>query len=139
MRDFLSKVLSDKGWYCIVGLRSGKPTKQIFVESLDEVEEVADRLIQDEYNAYFACAKYETNNGRVKENATYFKSAWLDIDCGEGKDYPDQETAVNALVKFCNDNYLSVPTIVDSGRGLHVYFVWDTDVGREEWTLVAEQ
>jgi hypothetical protein len=106
---------------------------------LDEVEEVADRLIQDEYNAYFACAKYETNNGRVKENATYFKSAWLDIDCGEGKDYPDQETAVNALVKFCNDNYLSVPTIVDSGRGLHVYFVWDTDVGREEWTLVAEQ
>lgn len=139
MREFLSKVLSDKGWYCIVGLRSGKPTKQIFVESLDEVEAVADQLMQDEYNAYFACAKYETNNGRVKENAAYFKSAWLDIDCGEGKDYPDQETAVNALVKFCNDNYLSVPTIVDSGRGLHVYFVWEEDVGREEWTLVAEQ
>lgn len=144
MREFLSKVLPDKGWYCIVGLRSGRPTKQIFVESLDELEEAADRLLQDEYNIYFGCATYETNMRRTKDNAAYFKAAFLDLDCGaikfeSGKGYSDQETAVNALVKFCNDNYLPVPTIVDSGRGIHVYFIWEQAVSREEWLPVARQ
>lgn len=139
MREFLSKVLSDNGWYCIVGLRSGKPTKQVFVESLDEVDTLVGDLLANEYNVYFACAKYGTDSSRTKDNATYFKAAWLDIDCGTGKDYADQESAIDALVKFCNDNYLSVPTIVDSGRGLHVYWVWEEAVSREEWTAVAEQ
>lgn len=139
MREFLSKVLSDQGWYCILGLRSGKPTKQSFVQTLDEVEELADKLLNEDYNVYFACAKYETDTNRVKENATYFKSVWMDIDCGENKKYVDKASAIEALVKFCNDNFLPVPTLVDSGRGVHVYWVWEDTVNRGLWTAVAEQ
>ena len=134
----LSKVLSDKGWYCIVGLRKDHLPKQVFVETLKEAEKEIDQLVDTQHDAYFACAKYEKKGSRTKDNAKYFKAFWLDIDCGEGKHYETREEGLEALEEFCEETGLAKPTTVNSGRGIHVYWTLETDISREEWTPVAE-
>jgi hypothetical protein len=138
-RDLLTAVLSQEGWYCIVGLKTGSKPKQTFHETLDDCDQAIAGLVKDEYNAYFACAKYETNQNRTKANAKYFKAFWLDIDCGEGKDYPDQQTALEALIKFCGTMSLPRPTVVNSGRGLHIYWRLKETISAKEWVPVAER
>ena len=137
--DLLSAVLPSEGWYCIVGLKTGSKPKQTFHETLDECEQAIAGLMQDEYNAYFACSKYETNKSRTQPNAKYIKAFWLDIDCGEGKDYPSQGEGLAALKNFCKATGLPKPTVVNSGRGLHIYWRLSRIITAEEWKPVAER
>ena len=137
--DLLSAVLPSEGWYCIVGLKTGSKPKQTFHETLDECEQAIAGLVKDEYNAYFACSKYETNKSRTQPNAKYIKAFWLDIDCGEGKDYPSQIEGLAALKNFCKATGLPKPTVVNSGRGLHIYWRLSRIITAEEWKPVAER
>lgn len=137
--DLLSAVLPSKGWYCIVGLKTGSKPKQTFHETLDECEQAIAGLVKEEYNAYFACSKYETNKSRTQPNAKYIKAFWLDIDCGEGKDYPSQGEGLAALKNFCKATGLPKPTVVNSGRGLHIYWRLSRIITAEEWKPVAER
>lgn len=138
-KEFLEKVLASEGWYCVVGLKTNSNTKQVFVESLAEIDSEVRALLNRNYNVYFGCAKYEKGKKRTKENATYFKSLWLDIDCGEGKLYADQAEGLEALVKFCNLVRLPTPCVVNSGNGLHVYWVFEKHILRTEWKRAAEK
>ena len=139
MTELLSAVLSPQGWYCVVGLKKTGLPKQIFVRELEEVEkEVADLLAKD-YDVYFGCAKYETNKTRSTDNVLAIKAFWLDIDCGENKPYATQADGVAALQSFCKTLGLPKPTLVNSGRGLHVYWPLTTEVTRQEWTPVAKR
>jgi hypothetical protein len=95
---FLSAVLATDGLYCVVGLKKGTP-KQQFVGTLDEVEALVDGLVEEGFDAYFGCAKFETDEGRTAKNAKWFKAFWLDLDCGEGKPYENQAAAF-ILVKI---------------------------------------
>ena len=117
--DLLGQVLDGQGWYCIVGLKSGTP-KQEFVATLEEASDSIDILLKQNYDVYFACAKYETEGKRTQDNVKSLKAFWLDIDCGIGKPYADQAEGMNALYQFCETLSLPIPTIVDSGRGIHV-------------------
>jgi len=137
--DLLSAVLPSEGWYCIVGLKAGNKPRQTFHETLDECEQAIAGLMQDEYNAYFACSKYETNKSRTQPNAKYIKAFWLDIDCGENKDYPSQAEGLAALRNFCKTTGLPKPTVVNSGRGLHIYWKLSRTITAEEWKPVAER
>ena len=137
--DLLSAVLPSEGWYCIVGLKTGSKPKQTFHETLDECEQTIAGLMQDGYNAYFACSKYETNKSRTQPNAKYIKAFWLDIDCGESKDYPSQTEGLAALKNFCKVTGLPKPTVVNSGRGLHIYWRLSRTITAEEWKPVAER
>jgi len=137
--ELLQAVLPSEGWYCIVGLKKGGTPKQTFHETLDAVKEEITRLLGQKYDVYFACSKYESNTSRTQSNAKYIKAFWLDIDCGEGKDYPDQATGLQALHKFCKELKLPKPSIVNSGRGLHVYWRLTKTVSAKEWKPVAER
>lgn len=137
--ELLQAVLPSEGWYCIVGLKTGSKPRQTFHQTLEECEQAIAGLMKDEYNAYFACSKYESNTSRTQPNAKYIKAFWLDIDCGENKDYPDQPTGLQALQQFCKVTGLPKPTIVNSGRGLHVYWRLSKTVTAEEWKPVAER
>ena len=137
--DLLSAVLSSEGWYCIVGLKKGGTPKQTFHETLESAEAEIAHLLKQDYDAYFACSKYETNASRTQSNAKYVKAFWLDIDCGEGKDYPTQAEGLTALQAFCKSANLPKPTIVNSGRGLHVYWRLTNTISTAEWKPVAER
>ena len=137
--DLLSAVLSTEGWYCIVGLKKKGLPKQIFVATLQEADTEIATLLQKQYDVYFACSKYENHNTRTTDNVKNIKAFWLDIDCGEDKPYEDQAEGATALLTFCKTLGLPKPTIVNSGRGLHVYWPLISAVPRLEWKRVAEK
>lgn len=134
---FLSTVLAPDGLYCVVGLKKGTP-RQKFVATLDEVETLVDELVVEGFDAYFGCAKYETDEGRTAKNAKWFKAFWVDLDCGEGKPYEGQAVALDGLRNFCKSTGLPKPTIINSGRGVHAYWSLTEVISYNDWKPVAE-
>ena len=136
--DLLSAVLSTDGWYCVVGLKKTGHPRQVFVEDLQGVEDETEKLLAQGYDVYFACSKYEADGSRSNDNVKNIKAFWLDVDCGAGKPYADQAEGLSALKDFCKQAGLPKPTLVNSGRGLHVYWPLTEAVSRKEWVNVAK-
>lgn len=134
---FLKRVLAKEGYYCVIGLDKKGRANQVFRKTLEEVDQVVQQFVDRNYNVYFGCAKFKEPTKRDIPNAEYFKSLWLDIDCGPDKDqkkaYPDQETALTELIRFCEETGLPIPTLVNSGIGIHCYWRFRTEVTKEEW------
>ena len=139
IKRLLDAVLSTEGSYCVVGLKKSGVPKQLFLQTITEVEEESSALLKKKYDVYFACAKYEGNKTRTTDNVKVLRAFWLDIDCGVGKPYPEQTDGAVAIKKFCIDTGLPKPTLVNSGRGIHVYWALTRDVTRQEWKPVAER
>lgn len=146
--DLLDAVQPAVGWYAVVGIKGVDNTKQYIVETREEVDEIADKLIQQNRNVFFGVAKYKDGSGRKKSNVLALKSFWLDIDCGPTKakvnektgrpdGYVDQQQGLLALRKFCSTVGLPKPIVVNSGRGLHVYWPLTDDITKEQWEPVA--
>ena len=137
--DLLSAVLSPNGWYCIVGLKKTGRPKQTFVQTLADVEQETNVLLDDGYDVYFACSKYETDGSRTNDNVKDIMSFWMDIDCGDGKPYEDQLSGADALRTFCRTLKLPKPWLVNSGRGVHAYWPLTSPVSRKEWLPIAKK
>jgi hypothetical protein len=109
--DLLDTVLATEGWYAVVGIKE-KSVLQELVQTREEVDALVAKFLAAERNVYFGCAKYETGENRKKDNAKYFKTFWMDIDCGADKAVPDpttgkidgyidQATGLAELQRFC--------------------------------------
>ena len=137
----------DGGWYCVLGLKNGRFTSQEHFETIAEVETEADRLVSEGADAFFACGKFVTDENRDADNCGWMQSFFLDIDCGEDKAKPDkygrikgyidQPTGMQALKDLCKTLNLPRPTVVNSGRGWHVYWTLTEPVTRDQWQPVA--
>lgn len=147
--DLLNAVLPTEGWFAVVGIK-GKSIKQEFAQTREEVDVIAHKFMNERRNAFFGCSKYATDQSRTKSNVLAIKSIWLDIDCGEEKakvnpktgrpdGYIDQATGLQALREFANKLHLPKPIIVNSGRGLHVYWPFTEQVERNKWEPVANR
>ena len=123
-----------------MGLGADKKPKQVFVESIDEVSDYADAMVHKGYDAYFALANFQSDEGRTVANAKELNSFFIDIDCGANKAYADQTEGIQALQKFLASTDFTKPTVVvNSGRGLHAYWVLEQPITREEWKPIAER
>lgn len=147
--DLLNTVHPANGWFAIVGIK-GKDVRQELVATREELDELADQFVKQKRNVFYGLAKYKTGDNRTKNNVQGLKSFWLDIDCGEGKaevnpetnipeGYIDQATGIQELKRFCKLIGLPQPIIVNSGRGLHVYWALTEEVTREQWEPVADR
>lgn len=138
-KEFLSTILGDRGYYCVVGIKSGR-TIQKFYNSVDAVADAAHQLDAEGFDAYYSPATYAESVSRKAENVLQMKALFLDLDCGVGKPYQTQRDALLALQEFKNKYSLPTwTTIVNSGRGLHVYWALTRPYSREEWLPVAER
>jgi len=148
--DLLNTVLPSEGYYCVAGLGGGRPMRQSFHETREEVDAKVLELLEDGRDVYFALARFETAEERKKHNVKFLRAFWVDIDCGEAKavvdektgrpdGYIDQATAIQELVKFCELVGLPIPLLVNSGRGIHAYWPLDRDVTRAEWEPVGKR
>jgi len=135
--DLLTAVQPDEGWFAVVGIKEGSAPRQTLVATREEVEEVTEALLAQNRNVFYGVAKFETDESRKKENVKALKCFWLDIDCGEGKPYSTQQEGFTALRDFCRHIGLPKPILVDSGRGLHVYWPLTEAITRHEWEPVA--
>ena len=137
-QTFLQSVLGDDGWYCVWANRlSDKKRTQVFYDSIEALAQAAISYDQDGYDAYFALGTFVSNTTREADNVAQLRACFLDLDCGPLKDYPDQPSALRALREFCKTTHLPRPTVVNSGRGIHVYWGFTTPVPKEDWLPVA--
>jgi hypothetical protein len=149
--DLLEYVLPKGGYYCVLALESGNYAGTKLIATREEAQTLIDKYLARQQDVYFAVAKFkDPTKGRVQTNVQALKAVWLDIDCGEKKaevngktgrpdGYIDQATGAKKLKEFCETVGLPQPTLVNSGRGLHVYWVLDKEVTREEWKPVASR
>ena len=91
------------------------------------------------YDSYFALSTFNESNSRKVSNVKQLKSFFLDLDCGETKDYPNQDEALKALQGFCKTLSLPKPKLVNSGRGVHAYWFLSEAIGIDDWLPVAER
>jgi hypothetical protein len=148
--DLLSAVQPAGGWYAVLGIKGVDNIRQYLVETREEVDELTELLVQQKRNVFFGVAKYKDDSGRKKSNVLALKSFWLDIDCGPSKTkinektgrpdgYATQAEGLTALQAFTNKIGLPKPIVVNSGRGLHVYWPTVEEMTPEEWQLIADR
>lgn len=136
---FLESVLGSTGHYCVFGAKASEDKRvQKFYDSIDAVISAAENLDAEGFDTYFALGTFEEAGTRKAYNVLQLKSFFLDLDCGEGKDYAAQSDALASLRDFCKKAKLPRPTLVNSGRGVHAYWPLTEAVARDDWTPVAE-
>ena len=133
---FLRSVLGELGHYCIVAIKGTKRI-QTFYSTIESAIEAAIKADTDGFDAYYGLATFKTDQSRTNDNVEQLRSFFLDLDCGATKDYPDQQAALNDLRRFCKELNLPRPTLVNSGRGIHVYWPLTEPVSRETWLPVS--
>lgn len=80
---------------------------------------------------------------RLAKNAMSLKAIWVDVDIGnkpgETKHYDTAKEAMSALVKFFDAVGLPLPSaVVNSGGGLHIYWISDKPLTPAEWAPYAQ-
>jgi len=138
---FLQHVLADGQHYCLFAVKAGqKQITQKFFSTLEDLDEHATSLDEEGYDVYFALASFVSAGKRTADNADKLRSFFLDLDCGKDKGdkgFPTQQAAVKAVRIFCQSHQLPKPTMVNSGRGLHVYWTMDEDMAKDRWLPLA--
>jgi uncharacterized protein (DUF927 family) len=131
--DFLKTVLPTQGVYCGVGIRAGV-VRQAFYPTIEDIDAAAGAHASQGVDAYFALASFkDPADGRTADNAEFLRAFFLDLDCGTGKPYADQNEASVALSEFVRTIGLPTPYIVNSGGGLHAYWPLTEDVPADVW------
>lgn len=153
LAEFLTAVLPNVGGYVIAyqGI-SDIRIKQKYYKFLSGLINFGEIYENEATDVWFAPATYkqgwhevETKLGtkpvlRTQDNVAYAKALWLDIDVGDDKPYKTRQEASKALAGFIKELGLPRPWVVGSGeRGLHLYFVLDEAVERNEWQYLADR
>lgn len=155
LQEFLTAILPSPGpfWMIARADRHGKPTLH---ESFDSIDDMAARIKQLESEScqlWFAPAAYAHRHdeqrddgdrwGRKKENVSSLSEFHLDIDISTSESksgYATLEIATQSLEHFIEQfGGLGYHIIVQSGGGLHVYWLLDSPIERKEWELIANK
>jgi len=141
-RAFLEAVLPtlELGQY-YVSIFIGKPSEDSTIDKLieryhstmDSLIETIDNPPSGLWNTYFLVASTNQPNRRGPSIAKR-RCFFLDIDL---KEYKDKAQAWGALQTFFQAFDLPHPCIVDSGNGIHAYWIMDEDLPIAEWRKVA--
>ena len=139
IKEFYKKALPSTGVYCVATIDPiAKITKHKFVENIDELESFVESKKNTKTNIFVALSSFN-GYSRKAEEAKAVKSFFVDLDVGEGKGYGSKEDALDAIDKFVLDNELPPPVRIDSGGGVHAYWLFDQDVPATEWKPYAEK
>ena len=121
-----------------------------FVE-LDEMADYIQKQAKHGETVYHACSSFKevqyitTNSGkeapagRTKDNALAARALWMDFDVGKdaAHSYESKKDVITALGGFLKTLALPVPMVVDSGNGIHAYFLMDEALPRKDWEPLA--
>lgn len=138
MRDFYERVLPAQGVYCAAGISKTGKVVNLFADSLDDLFDHVVSLVSAESNVFIAPASFN-NYSRAADNAAFVRSLFVDLDCGEGKPFVSQAAALAELAAFCERTELPPPVRINSGGGIHAYWVLDRDVPAAEWRPYAKK
>jgi hypothetical protein len=141
--ELFNNVLPQHGLLCIVGLMHDKSAPAI-VKYFDQGSEDADEFIQEMDESgrevYFGCASYQDSSKKKDvRNIHTLRAFYVDLDCGKGDGgYETKQEAINDLNRFCSETRLPLPTLVDSGNGVHAYWPLTEAVEYNTWKPIAD-
>ena len=132
LKQFYEKLLPKQGVYCVSGIDKAGGITNRYTETFDEIYVLAERHKKKELNVYVTPATFKQFS-RKAEEAVAVKSFFIDLDIGEkyvkeNKGYPDREAGFAALNKFLDDTGLPEPCRINSGRGIHAYWIFDEEI-----------
>lgn len=133
----------EEGLYCVASLDRSITDrlynwKHHWVQSLEEMHEKVNQLnALNKYDVYVAMGVFKSQK-RHADNCAYLKAVFLDIDVGEravasGMGYSSKEEAIEALNYLIAQEKLPPPFRVDSGVGIHAYWVFDQAIPKHEF------
>jgi len=136
-RDFLRQILPPEGPYFI-----STKTAQWKDHPVNTVEEATDKInqyLQHSSDIYVSTGSYANATTRTGTNAAFKKIFYIDLDCeGANASYNGKKAAVAKLRELLAEKKLLPPTfVVDSGRGVHVYWALDTHIPVWAWQKIA--
>lgn len=138
--ELIHRVTASSGYICTLALGPTKGRRiQKFYRTVEDACVVSETSDENGSDAYFALGRFNEAGSREAAAVSAMRSFYLDLDCGPNKDYPDQVSALRALKAFVRATKLVKPIIVNSGRGLHVYWPLDADVPVSAWLPVAKR
>ena len=138
-KEFYQKVLPAQGVYCATGIDKNKKIINQFAETLSDLFTIINQLEENEQNIFVALSSF-SGHSRKSDYAAFSKSFFIDLDVGtEPNKYPSKDAALIGLMEFCDGVQLPPPVVIDSGNGIHAYWVLDRDVQIDEWKLYADK
>lgn len=111
--------------------------RQLSTSSIGMALKEIDKVSPDS-DVWFSVATF-VGTQRLATQSVSVNALFLDLDCGEGKDYPTKKDALSALVAFKNEYGLPRPCLIDSGNGIHVYWFSGWPLGLDTWRGYAER
>jgi hypothetical protein len=136
LKQFYEKALPSQGVYCVSGLSNGRMANR-FAETLDGVLEEIEKLNKKGADVFVALGTFE-GYSRKADDCLFVRSFFIDLDVGEGKKCATKEDAHAEIESILNQTGLPEPVRIDSGGGIHAYWIMDTDIPKDEWKPAAE-
>lgn len=144
--QFLRLVLPGGGFkFLAVPFRSGRGFAHTAFTDLEFMASHALEWAPQGHNVYFALGGFHQaeivgvdgkKSYRTQDNVAFLRALWVDLDVKDGA-YATQAEAIGDLVRFTRVAGLPIPTIVNSGGGVHAYWPLDQDVPRAAWKKLA--
>jgi len=139
LKQFYEKALPSQGVYCVSGIeQTTKKTTNRFAETLEDVFKLIEKTKGQKLNTFVALGSFD-GFSRKAENCLFYRTFFIDLDVGEGKAYGDKGEAQTALWKFLGETGMPSPVCIDSGGGMHAYWIMDRDIPIEEYLPYAQK
>jgi len=139
----LSAALDVSGYIVIRGLKQKAQPIQKFFQPGDFTGACDEALLWDSngYDTYFATSTFKSNTSARANNVGAVKVFKIDLDVAEDDDkkYPSKQAAVAATMAFCGKYGFPQPVFVDSGYGVHAYWIMTEALCEQDGKIYAEK
>ena len=138
-QQFFENIFPSQGNVCIAGIDQNGTTIPRFANNLEDAMALVQSFASRNINVYFTPGTYQGSRRR-KEECLFVKSFFLDLDVAHGKNqYESKEAAVLDVERFCNEVNWPKPVLIDSGGGIHAYWILKEELPAADWKGYAEQ
>jgi hypothetical protein len=139
LKQFYEKALPSQGVYCVTGIeQASKKTTNRFAETLEDAFKLIEKIKNQQLNTFVALGTFD-GFSRKADSCLFFRTFFIDLDVGENKAYANKEEARVALLEFIDETGLPDPVCIDSGGGMHAYWIMDRDIPIEEYLPYAQR
>ena len=108
-----------------------------FAETLDGVLDEIEKFKKKNADVFVAPGSFE-GYSRKADDCVFVRSFFIDLDVGEGKEFATKQDAHDGIENILIQTGLPEPVRIDSGGGIHAYWIMDTDIPKDEWKPAAE-
>lgn len=136
--EFLRRTLPPDGTaYYSADIPPGEKFRQHKLNSITDLLKDIERLNNQRHDVYYATGSFK--NSRTQPDTELKKCFYIDLDCGVGvSKYSTKKEAASALLRFAKDHFVSPSLLIDSGGGVHAYWVLDQAVPLAKWQPIAD-